>query len=70
MLAWRDVSTRLLPWIARGEDQYPIEAQLMEGDLGGVKMGHVDRIEGPAEYSGSHGHEDRAPAVSPDAALW
>ncbi len=70
MLAWRDISTRFLPRIARREDQDPIETQLMEGDLGGVEMGDVYRVEGPAEYSGSHGREDRAPAVSPDAALW
>lgn len=70
MLARRDISTRLLPGIACREDQDPIEFQLMVGDLGGVEMGDVDRVEGPAEYSGSHGHEDRALAVSPDAAPW
>lgn len=70
MLARRDVSARLLPWIARREDQDLIETQLMKGDLGGVEMGDVNRVEGPAEYSSSHGHEDRAPAVSPDAAPW
>jgi hypothetical protein len=41
----------------------------MKGALGGVEMGDVDRIEGPAEDSGSHGTEDRAGEVSPAEAL-
>jgi hypothetical protein len=31
--------------------------------LGGVEMGDVNRVEGPAENSGSHAAEDRSAVV-------
>jgi hypothetical protein len=41
--------------------------QLVQCALGGVKMGDVDRVEGPAEDSGSHAVEDRSEEGSPAA---
>jgi len=69
MLPWGYYLIRLLPRIPSGNDQDPIQADLMKGALGGMEMGDVDRIEGPAENSGSHGIEDRAGEVSPAEAL-
>jgi hypothetical protein len=37
----------------------------MKGAFRGVEVGDVDRVEGPAEDSGSHGAEDRAGVGSP-----
>ena len=40
---------------------------LMQRGLSGVEMGEMNRVECSAEDSGSHGNEDRAGEVSPDA---
>ena len=69
MLARSHLPTGLLPRIPCGEDEHPIEICLMESALGGVQMGYVDRVEGSAEDSGSHGYEHRAAGASPIAAL-
>jgi len=58
-------ATRLLPGITGGDEDDPIEMQLMECALGGVEMGDVDRVECPSEDSGSHDVENRAAEVSP-----
>jgi hypothetical protein len=68
VLAWGDIPAGFLPGIAGGDYQHPIEIYLVEGALGGVEMGDVDRVEGPAEDSGSHGREDRAVVVRLTAA--
>lgn len=54
-----DLPLSLLPGVAGGDNQHPVETELIPRALGGVEMGDVDRIEGPAEDSGSHGDEDR-----------
>jgi hypothetical protein len=69
MLPWGYYLIRLLPRVPSGDDQDSIEADLVKGALGGMQMGNVDRVEGPAENSGSHGIEDRAGEVSPAEAL-
>lgn len=62
------VPTGLLPGVASGDDQNPVEVELVQGALGRVEMADVNWVEGPTEDSGSHQPEDRAVVVSPDAA--
>ena len=56
-----------LPRPTGGYEQDPVEMGLMQRGLSGVEMGEMNRIECSAEDSGSHGNEDRAGEVSPDA---
>jgi hypothetical protein len=58
----RKLTVLLLPGVTGGDEQDPVEAG-EESGFGGVKMGDVNRVEGPAENSSSHEREDRAVAA-------
>ncbi len=55
-----DLATGFLPGVSRRHEQDPIELSLVERRFRGVQVADVNRVEGPAEDSGSHGFEDRA----------
>src|SRR5690606_32073298 len=60
--------TDLLPGIAGGNEEDPIEPCLKHGALSRMEMGDVNRVEGSAEDPGTHVPEDRPGEVGGDGA--